>query len=391
MQIVFTIIAFIIATVIPIAAFIFIYKRDFYQTSQMWVLLGSAIAGIIAFGISGQINRYLWWDGILLYDEVVRFSGPITEEILKGLIIWYLIRRPQFTFYFEGAIYGFAVGIGFAVFENYEYILNNPAAGLETAIARVISTNLMHATTTSILGISLGIARFQPRLLRVIGVGLAGWAISSIIHVGFNNVVNLIKNPIIVLVFATIIGMGGAAFISAVIRRGAKEGKNWINENLGMDDRVTKNEVAVVTRMDNVDDFLKPLVKQFGAKKAEEIKDFLLKQARMGLLRKAANQLADERMKRGTLDEIEKMRIEVDEARRKVGSYAMLFVRTAYPEDSSPLWDKLQTVIQARMAAPKPAGGINLWANLKTRQNEQKKTEIAPVASNTETQQEKEE
>ena len=70
------------------------------------------------------------------------------------------MRRPKFTYFVDGAIYGFAIGIGFAVFENYEYIAGSSAA-LNTAIGRVISTNLIHATASAIIGIAFGLARFQ--------------------------------------------------------------------------------------------------------------------------------------------------------------------------------------------------------------------------------------
>jgi hypothetical protein len=66
-----------------------------------------------------------------------------------------------------------------------------------------------------------------------------------------------------------------------------------------------------------------------------------------------------------------KLRAEMDDARRQVGSYAMLYLRHTIPEDTSPLWGRLETVIQER-AAVRPSGGTNLWANLKSRQEEQK-------------------
>jgi hypothetical protein len=192
-----------------------------------------------------------------------------------------------------------------------------------------------------------------------------------LLHVGFNNLVTRVDGGLLLL-YAAATGIAAAGLIAYVIKRGLKSGKTWLEESLGMTDRVTSGEAAVVTRMESVDDILEPLAERFGDKKAAEIKDFLTKQARLGFMRKSVERLSDERMKRATEEEIVKLRTQVDEARRKVGSYAMLFLRHTFPEDSSPLWGRLEMLIQERTAARPATGGMNLWANLKARQEEQK-------------------
>jgi hypothetical protein len=302
--------------------------------------------------------------------DVIRYSAPIIEEILKGLILWYLVSRPRFTYFVEGAVYGFAAGIGFAIVENFQYIQAAGDAGLMLAISRVISTNLIHATTTSTLGIFLGQARFEKSWMRRILVGSAGLLIAMLIHIGFNNLVTRVDSGLLLL-YAAACGLASAGLIVFIIKRGLKTGKVWLEESLGMTDRVTSGEAAVVTRMESVDDILKPLAERFGDKKASQIKDFLTKQARLGFMRKSVERLSDERMKRGTEEEIAKLREQVDIARRSVGSYAMLYLRHTFPEDSSPMWGRLETLIQERAAARPAAGGVNLWATLKSRQEEQ--------------------
>ena len=137
----------------------------------------------MAFLIVSTLNRFLIGNDIIERITVIQFTAPITEEILKALVLIYLVRRPKFTYFVDGAIYGFAIGIGFAVFENYEYIAGSSAA-LNTAIGRVISTNLIHATASAIIGIAFGLARFQ----RTAGRGLLvilGFAIGMALHLGF--------------------------------------------------------------------------------------------------------------------------------------------------------------------------------------------------------------
>lgn len=363
--------AYLVAIFIPVVSLGLIYKLDFYKTGQFTTILISFLAGVVAFLLASQINRTIILQGWLERMDVIRYSAPIAEEILKGLILWYLVSRPKFTYFVEGAVYGFAAGIGFAIAENLQYLQAAQESGLFLAISRVISTNLIHAAATSLLGIFLGQAKFEKGPARRLRVAALGLLLAMFIHVGFNNLVTRVESGLLLL-YAAVCGLASAGVIAYVIKRGLKTGKIWLEESLGMTDRVTSGEAAVVVRMESIDDILKPLAARFGDKKASQIKDFMTKQARLGFLRKSVQLLSDERMKRATEEEIMKLRAQVDLARRSVGSYAMLFLRQTFPEDSSPLWGRLESLIQERAAARPASGGMNLWANLKTRQEEQK-------------------
>ena len=365
------ILAFVIAFVIPLLSLYLIYKLDLYKTGEFRMVLTCFISGAVAFWMASLINSTTYSRGWVDRMDIIRYSAPIVEEILKGLLLWFLVRRPKFTYFVEGAIYGFAAGVGFAIFENYQYILGAGGAGFGVAISRVISTNLMHATTTSLLGIALGYARFE-RLPRLVLVSLAGMLAAILVHMGFNNLVTRVTSGLL-LVYAAACGLAGASLIAFIIQRGLKEEKAWIEEKLGMADRVTRGEAAVVQRIEKMDEILEPLAERFGEKKAAQIERFLITQARLGILRKSLDKLSDERMKRSVDEQMNKLRLEMDVARRDVGSYAMLYLRHTFPEDSSPLWGRLESAIQERAAARPASGGVNLWANLKSRQEEQKK------------------
>ena len=365
------ILAFVIAFVIPLLSLYLIYKLDLYKTGEFRMVLTCFISGAVAFWMASLINSTTYSRGWVDRMDIIRYSAPIVEEILKGLLLWFLVRRPKFTYFVEGAVYGFAAGVGFAIFENYQYILGAGGAGFGVAISRVISTNLMHATTTSLLGIALGYARFE-RLPRLVLVSLAGMLAAILVHMGFNNLVTRVTSGLL-LVYAAACGLAGASLIAFIIQRGLKEEKAWIEEKLGMADRVTRGEAAVVQRIEKMDEILEPLAERFGEKKAAQIERFLITQARLGILRKSLDKLSDERMKRSVDEQMNKLRLEMDVARRDVGSYAMLYLRHTFPEDSSPLWGRLESAIQERAAARPASGGVNLWANLKSRQEEQKK------------------
>ena len=152
-------IALTIATLIPLAFLYAVYALDMYRTGAFRYVLYCILWGGAAYFLAYLINDTLVNNNLVSEDFLVRFSAPLAEETLKGLFLLYLIRRPNFTYFVDGAIYGFSCGIGFAIFENYEYVLGNPSTAVALAISRVLSTNLIHATGSALIGISLGIWR----------------------------------------------------------------------------------------------------------------------------------------------------------------------------------------------------------------------------------------
>ena len=74
------------------------------------------ISGIIAYYFAAQINPAVVNFGWATWDQVIRIVAPIVEEILKSLIIIYIVTRADFNFVVDGALYGFGVGIGYALY-----------------------------------------------------------------------------------------------------------------------------------------------------------------------------------------------------------------------------------------------------------------------------------
>jgi hypothetical protein len=187
------------------------------------------------------------------------------------------------------------------------------------------------------------------------------------LHIGFNNLASLQNVGSLLLVYAAAVGFVGTAFIAFMITRGLKEQKGWIEETLnksGGEFRVTQREAAVVNRLSDIEELLQPVALQFGADKAKQCERFLFLQARIGIKQKTLEKLTDENMKRAVEAEIEQLRLEMDEARRSVGAYCMLYIRNIFPQETSPIWNQLQQAIDDKIQARPASGGANLWATL---------------------------
>jgi len=350
------IIALIVATAVPLIFLYVVNKLDLYKTGAFRYIVFCFVWGGLAFTGANWINPAIVDFGMVSWENMVRFSAPIVEELLKALILIYLVRKMDFTYFVDGAIYGFSVGIGFAVIENYQYLIGSSAA-LDLAISRVISTNLMHATASALVGIALGLSRFQRFSGRAVLL-LLGWLSAMSVHIAFNNLVTRVSSGYLLL-YAAISGFLGAVLIVIAIKRGLLEEKAWIEETLGEADRVTTGEAAVVHRLGDLQEILSPLAERFGPDKADQIESFLFLQARLGILRKTLEKLVDEKMKQNVEAQMVELRAEMDTARRSVGTYCMLYLRNIFPEEVSPLWNRLEKQIPEQTKS-----GASLWTSL---------------------------
>jgi len=348
------VIACLIAIVIPSGVLFWIHTLDKYKTGEKWVVGISVLAGLAAYYAATQINpatmRFGWVD----YDQMVRFVAPTVEEILKAVILFFLVRRAKFTYFVDGAIYGFAVGIGFAVIENFEYIFGHSDVAMAVAVNRVISTNLMHAAATAVTGIVLGWARFGKPALRL-PLYLTGVLPAIALHTGYNNLVTRVTSGLL-LVYAIFVGAGAAGLIILMIRRGLKEEQGWIQEKLGAADRVEQQEVAAVQNIDRMEPVFKRLTDTFGAETAKRIEQLLVIQARLGIQRKAAEKMSDEKMRLAIQAQIGELRIEMETIRKQIGSYAMVYLRYTHLEEMPSVYAALETRIKDLAARPRGPG-----------------------------------
>jgi RsiW-degrading membrane proteinase PrsW (M82 family) len=351
-----------IATAVPLVALWLIYKRDLYSTGSFRWIIGCFLWGVAAFAAAYGVNRALLNMGLITIHALRQFYAPIVEEILKALILIYLVRQPRFTYFVDGAIYGFTVGIGFAIVENYSYVLANANTALGLAVGRVLSTNLMHATACALTGIALGLARFEGSFLRL-GSLVGGWLPAISLHIGFNNLVTRVSSGLL-LIYAAGVGFGGAALIWTAIRVGTRKARLWIREHLGAADRVERGEVNMLDRLDQTGLF-QPIAVQFGPEKARLVKEFLTKEARLGINREKLKKL-DPRERVALEAEMTILREEVDSIRKEVGAQCMLFVRMTYSEYEKPLWHELAARIEAQTTA-QPSGGPSWMDTLSER------------------------
>src|SRR5690606_20214632 len=343
-----TLIAYVIAAAIPAFAVYLIQALDLFQTAKFRTLLICVLWGAIgAFGLAYVINKgvieQLMLAGASRNDSlqvVVRLTAPIIEEILKALILIYLIRQPSFRYFVDGAIYGFGVGIGFAVIENFSYIGASSNAALALAASRVLSTSLMHAMASAIVGISLGrLRRSKARLLPVVGILLA---IS--VHVIYNNVVNTLTGTALLLVAITI-GLGGAGFIGLQISQGLNQEKKKFTQTFGKKSDVSEGEVQTIQRLgaSHLEEMMQQLEETLGDANIALIRKMLVTQANIGILQNNLDSgNVSPRLRKAWEEEIAERRAEFLQIRKELDRSVMGYMQRMFPTDDQEMWEWLQ-------------------------------------------------
>jgi RsiW-degrading membrane proteinase PrsW (M82 family) len=182
----------ILVALVPVVVFLIVLiLLDSFKLVRFSLLILCLVWGIGSAILSYFINSGL--DGIIPTDpdraaEILsKYIAPIIEESLKMILLIALINRGRIGFMVDGAIYGFAIGCGFAILENIFYLHQVHNTNIFLWMVRGFGTAIMHGGTTSVIAIIIMNAydrqrRFWHSLLR-------GWLVAIVIHSFYNHFV----------------------------------------------------------------------------------------------------------------------------------------------------------------------------------------------------------
>ena len=207
---------------LPVCCFLaaLLFLDSFKLVKMRWVL------GTIGFGcVAGLLSYPLNVGASTLLDiefvTLTRYVAPLIEEALKGIIIVTLIRHNRVGFPVDAAILGFAVGAGFAIFENLYYLRAMPDMVLGTWIVRGFGTAMMHGGATAIFAIASHTLMGQHPNWGNILI-LPGYVVAVVAHSVYNH---FFLMPIIntLLVFASL-----PILFAVVFQHSEKSVQDWL-------------------------------------------------------------------------------------------------------------------------------------------------------------------
>jgi len=172
---------------LPVVAFLAtLLYLDSYKLVKLRTVVAIVACGAVVAGLSYAANAFAL--DLIKIDirHFSRYVAPVTEELLKGLVIVVLIRTHRIGFLVDAAIFGFAVGTGFSIVENIYFLRLVPDAGMGTWIVRGFGTAIMHGGATAIFAV-LGLAMLERAKAAKLVDLLPGYALAVLLHSGYNH------------------------------------------------------------------------------------------------------------------------------------------------------------------------------------------------------------
>ncbi len=159
----------LIITIAPsIAILLYFFLSDKFKEPKGSIALVFFLGVLICLP-AGILNSFVYEnfnDNTEILERLLRsFLGPAwTEELLKLFILYAIVlKRKEFNEPMDGIVYGVAVSLGFATYENYDYVyrlaLEWKEYGItsrDIAIWRSYSAVPMHGLNGCLMGFYLG-------------------------------------------------------------------------------------------------------------------------------------------------------------------------------------------------------------------------------------------
>jgi protease PrsW len=137
----------------------YFYLKDEYESEPISVVLKTFLFGALLVFPIMFIQYVLHEENVISSGLIEAFlSASLLEEFFKWFILFYVIyQHADFDEPFDGIVYGVAVSLGFASFENIFYLFAN---GIEHALGRALLPVSSHALFGVVMGFYIGKAKF---------------------------------------------------------------------------------------------------------------------------------------------------------------------------------------------------------------------------------------
>ena len=189
------------AIFMPIVFLVIGWLADYYEREPFRFIAAMFMWGIFATSIAFFMNTtFSLLLGLVLSSGVASLViavlvAPVVEETAKGMGLLIISGHHEFNGVFDGILYGFAIGMGFAAIENWLYFASNasPVAvgGLQewtyNILYRSFLCSLAHGCFTAATGGMIGFFKSNKHLRGFAFVGFfVGLPIAILLHASFN-------------------------------------------------------------------------------------------------------------------------------------------------------------------------------------------------------------
>ena len=218
--------------------------------------VGLAIAYGMAAAIACEALHVRLISSAIDLSVLTRYIAPVTEETAKALFVAFLILRRRVGFVVDAAVQGFAVGTGFAVFENFGYLREAGNAALLLWVVRGLGTAVLHGATTAVVAMvakTLGDRKPERAILAIV----PGWDVAVVVHSIYNHLLvsTLIATALLLLILPLL--------VIAVFERSDRATREWVGAGLDLDIELLQLVVSEHFQMTRFGSYLRELRSHF--------------------------------------------------------------------------------------------------------------------------------
>jgi RsiW-degrading membrane proteinase PrsW (M82 family) len=343
-------VSIILATIVPLAALVGLLLLG-RSWRRLWPLMFVALVwGVLDTYLVIHINdRWALAFGI---SSLIVLGAPIAEEITKALILPFLSLSRRVSWFVDGAVLGAAAGTGFAIRENWLYLERvQEGAALSLALARVTSTNLMHAGCTALIGAAIVLAYGRGWTTRI-AIPLGGLLVAITLHSAFNRLTEAEGMSTLLI---TTTGVGVFAIAVGIVCLGFPLSARWVRRDL-VAQGATASEQAALSG-GNVADVLDVFESRYGSDAAGKAEQLVQVQRQLAIAHNSG---------RGSSAEIELLSQNAASLRRDIGMFAMMWLRSHLPieDPQAGMWAQLGESVPVTEEGASDTALGGLWASL---------------------------
>jgi RsiW-degrading membrane proteinase PrsW (M82 family) len=214
---------------IPVVAFLItLWLMDSFRLLKPAAVLGALAYGLAAAAAVLGLHHWLMPATGLPADMFSRYVAPVTEETAKAALIVILVATARVGFLVDAAVCGFAVGTGFALFENLSYLRAMPDATVLLWLVRGFGTAMLQGATTAIFAMLAKTFADRGRHHLAVAV-LPGCVAAIALHSAFNHrLLPAVAQTLVILIAMPILMLW-------IFARSERATREWIGAGLDLD------------------------------------------------------------------------------------------------------------------------------------------------------------
>jgi len=322
----------IAVSIVPVFIFLgMLVILDSFKLVKWRDILITILIGCLAALVSLGINLFILAKSDIEQIAYVRYIAPVVEESTKALYIFYLLRRRKIGFMIDAAIYGFAVGAGFAFIENLYYLQSLEHHKLIVWIIRGLGTAVMHGGTTAIMAI-ISKNMLDRHGYENVKILIHGFIIAIFIHSFFNH---FFFRPIIMTLGQLILL---PVVVGVVFMRSERHLRTWLEVGLDTDVTILEYIKSGTLSETKIGIYLQTIMDQFPGETIADMICYLQIYLELSICAKGALLMQESGFNIPVGDDIKEKFTELSYLEKSLGQTGKLAIAPLIQKSDSDLW-----------------------------------------------------